>query len=358
MDHQDASGDQTSVAGAELDIRSLRYFVAVAEELHFTRAAARLFVAQQALSRDVRSLERRLGVTLFVRTTRRVSLTAAGEQLLSRARELVALHDAILRDARQPARPVLVDLIAEDRLTGARILDRARAVQPAIEFRRHHGGGMGGAFAALLRGEIDAAIGRAAWLGQRSPTSTRRLLVRLEPMVLLLPEGHPLATTETLPLTALEGVEIDANPGGWIMAGGTALDARTHAAEWSDLVSQFLALSRARPTPPHPAAAGPEEQALHLHRQGVPMLVCRDHVEVPRSTVRRLIDPLPLFPWSIVSRSRQGGGEGVAALEAAAMALAEEHGWLEPPPDAWLPQPEAGQLERGELIPARDEGSV
>src|SRR4029453_7831671 len=68
----------------ELDVRLLRYFVAVAEELHFTRAANRLFVAQQALSRDIQRLEERVGVPLLERTTRRVTLTPAGQQLLVR----------------------------------------------------------------------------------------------------------------------------------------------------------------------------------------------------------------------------------------------------------------------------------
>ena len=81
---------------ADLDIRLLRYFVAVAEELHFTRAAARLFVAQQALSRDIGRLEARVGTPLFVRTTRRVTLTPEGRRLLDRARPLLALHDEIV----------------------------------------------------------------------------------------------------------------------------------------------------------------------------------------------------------------------------------------------------------------------
>jgi DNA-binding transcriptional LysR family regulator len=74
----------------DVDMRLLRHFVAVAEELHFTRAATRLYVAQQALSRDIRRLEEHVGVQLFIRTTRRVALTAEGERLLVRARELLA----------------------------------------------------------------------------------------------------------------------------------------------------------------------------------------------------------------------------------------------------------------------------
>ncbi|MGH2604457.1 MAG: LysR family transcriptional regulator, partial [Dehalococcoidia bacterium] len=81
-------------------MRSLRYFIVVADELHFTRAAARLYVAQQALSREIQTLERRLGTPLFARTTRRVSLTPEGERLLGRARELVALHDLALHEIR------------------------------------------------------------------------------------------------------------------------------------------------------------------------------------------------------------------------------------------------------------------
>ena len=111
----------------DLDLRSLRYFVAAAEELHFTRAAERLFVAQQALSRDIRRLEDQLGVALFVRTTRKVALTADGERLLVRAREILALHDVALGELAEPTGPVLVDIISGSRLTGVRISNGLRA---------------------------------------------------------------------------------------------------------------------------------------------------------------------------------------------------------------------------------------
>jgi DNA-binding transcriptional LysR family regulator len=344
VNRSDATPDTgPTAAGTELDIRSLRYFIAVAEELHFSRAAARLFVAQQALSRDIRSLERRLGTPLFVRTTRRVTLTPEGERLLGRARELVALHDQALREIRAPTRPVIVDLVADERLTGVRILELARAIEPQGEFRGHYGRGMGAAISALLSGEIDVAIGRADWLGQEVPAQLERRLVRLEPLALLMPETHPLLAQSVVPLAALEGVEIDANPVGWMLVGGVAVETATHAPEWSDFVRQFLALTRARPTPPHAAALSLDEQSHHLIRQGVPMLVCSEHPPVPGGVARPLTDPVPLFPWSIVSRPGANGA-AVAAIESAAARLAEEEGWLDMPASGWLPQPEASQL--------------
>jgi LysR family transcriptional regulator, benzoate and cis,cis-muconate-responsive activator of ben and cat genes len=83
-----------------MDLRQLRSFVAVAEELHFSRAAARLHLAQSALSAQVRQLEREVGGPLFVRSTRRVELTPAGEALLGDATQLLSLADAALERVR------------------------------------------------------------------------------------------------------------------------------------------------------------------------------------------------------------------------------------------------------------------
>lgn len=126
----------------DLHPRLLRGFVATAEALHFGRAAERLHVAQQALSRDVRALERLLGEALFTRTTRSVELTPAGHGLLPRARRLLALHDEILIGAAH--RPLLLDLnsdVTGPDLTGDRVLERARSAWPEGEIlARFHGG--------------------------------------------------------------------------------------------------------------------------------------------------------------------------------------------------------------------------
>src|ERR1700735_659427 len=96
-----------SVAGngaMDLDLRKLRYFVAVAEELHFGRAAERLHIAQPVLSRQIRALEEELRSQLFVRDRRQTELTAAGQQLLEDARPLLANADALRRRVARTAR--------------------------------------------------------------------------------------------------------------------------------------------------------------------------------------------------------------------------------------------------------------
>ena len=89
---------------ASIELRQLRYFVAVAEELHFGRAAARLRMSQSPLSRAIREFERELDLVLFVRTTRRVELTEAGSVLLERSRRALAEIDGAIEAARRSAR--------------------------------------------------------------------------------------------------------------------------------------------------------------------------------------------------------------------------------------------------------------
>ena len=327
--------------GNELEIRSLRYFVAAAEELNFTRAAARLFVAQQALSREIKRLESRLGTTLFVRTTRRVTLTADGERLLVLARDLVARHDAVWADVHvPPEQPTVVDLMSEGRLTATRILDLARRRESTLDFRARHTGGTGAALERLEAGSLDVVFGRVDWLGARPAPTLDRVLVRLEPLALLLPAGHPLAKQTAVPVRSLQGLEIDGLP------------THSDAPEWADLMLQFFALSGAHSTPPHPPAIGPEDTSHHLVRQGLPIIASADHVEVRGGVLRPLVDPIPLYAWSMAWRRGSASG-GIAALRAAATDLGTQEDWLgaarERTSDNWIPEPEGSHLASGDL---------
>ena len=314
----------------DLDIRQLRYFVAVAEELHFTRAAARLFVAQQALSREIRSLETRLGTPLFVRTTRRVTLTPEGSLLLERARALLRLHDQIVVELRHPTRPVLVDLMSQGRETALRVLEAARDRAPALEFRGRYGGGMGAAIRLLESAELDVAFGRATWRGAPRDR-VERVLVRYEPLALLVPLDHPFASLDAVPAGALSGVELDVNA------------ASGDAPEWADLASQLLALTGARATPRHLPAVGLDDQAHHLAHQGLPILTSLGHADVPGGIVRPIVGPVPIYCWSMAWHAGSHRG-GLAAIGDAASVLGNEEGWLRLPDDAWLPEPERSSL--------------
>jgi DNA-binding transcriptional LysR family regulator len=311
----------------ELDLRLLRHFVAVAEELHFTRAAARLYVAQQALSRDIGRLERQLGVRLFTRTTRRVALTAEGERLLVRARELLALHDQTLQELSGHDRPLLVDLLAEGH-TPVRVVHAARQRVPNVELVGRFHGGLGAALHLLLAGGLDVAFGRSEGLGRPFPDEQLcRRLVRLEPLALLLPEEHPLVALEAVPMEALRGTQVDISAG------------NEQAPEWVDLGMRLLAAFGAEPSPPHPHAEGLEETVRHLRAEGLPILTLLERPVAPGVVVRPLTEPVPLYPWAMVFR-RDLRHPGLNALQASADELGRRERWLELPPGSWLPEPD------------------
>lgn len=307
----------------ELDLRLLRAFVAVAEELHFTRAAGRLFVSQQALSRDIGRLETQLGTRLFVRSTRQVSLTSDGERLLVHARTLLALNDAALRDLADASRPLLVDVIGEG-LTAARIIEAARRAAPSSELTVRYGGGMGAALAQLLAGRLDVAFGRTEGLGLPFPAELTRRLVRYEPVGLLLLAEHPLAALHEVPLERLRGLEIDTSAG------------NENAPEWVELGAALLDECGARPVRPHPHVIGTNETARHLRSHGLPILTMTECPEVPGAVIRPLVEPVPVYPWAVVHR-RDVRHPALATLRAVIAELAEQEAWVDLPPGAWLP---------------------
>ena len=175
-----------------LDLRQLRYFVCLAEELHFGRAAERLGIAQAPLSQQIKVMEERLGVALFHRTTRRTRLTAAGETLLSHAQGLLDGMDRAVSHTRAMAGQT------SGRLTIAGVNMAMTHVIPPIlaEFRqkwpavivdiRHLG--TTEQLRVLGTGEVDVAFIRPT--DQAAFMQVEALL--LEGFVAALPKGHPL----------------------------------------------------------------------------------------------------------------------------------------------------------------------
>ncbi|MET7478480.1 LysR family transcriptional regulator [Streptomyces sp. NPDC005648] len=191
-----------------MESRSLRYFVAVAEELNFARAAERLGISAPPLSRAIRKLETDLGVTLFERTTHSVTLTAPGTVLLTEARiALDALHAAGRRAQRAADRePKLVLAVKADGDAGLLESILARyAAEPAARPVTVRLSGWGEQTRLLHEGEADAALlyepFDRAGLDAETVTVDRHLAA--------LPAAHPLAARDGLTLAdlALPGVE-------------------------------------------------------------------------------------------------------------------------------------------------------
>ncbi|MFC3505320.1 LysR family transcriptional regulator [Micromonospora krabiensis] len=199
---------------SDLETRQLRYFVAVAEERHFGRAAQRLGMAQPPLSRAIRDLERQLGVQLLIRTTRQVTLTAAGETLLVDARAALDAVGAAQRRARNAGRPVPTLRLAlkADYDAGLlpTIMDAYRTLPVELLL-----GGHGEQVPALRDGRADVAL---------LPTPFDDRGLDTEPLVtgprlVALAATDPLAARRTVRLSDLAGRRL---PGGApAEAGGT-----------------------------------------------------------------------------------------------------------------------------------------
>jgi DNA-binding transcriptional LysR family regulator len=190
-----------------VELRHLRYFVAVAEELNFSRAAQRMHMAQPPLSAAIRQLERDLGVDLFVRTTREVKLTEAGRAFLDGARRTLADAERAAEDAKRAAAGELGQLrIAyswSHRFETLPALGRAfRASHPDVELLAQEmwNARMPAAFAS---GSIDIALSLCPEIAAELELAP----IRTERLVALLPETHRLASEAAIPLSALAGEE-------------------------------------------------------------------------------------------------------------------------------------------------------
>ncbi|HMH15137.1 MAG TPA: LysR substrate-binding domain-containing protein [Edaphobacter sp.] len=182
----------------DIELRHLRYFVAVAEELHFGRAALRLHLAQPPLSQQIRKLEDILGHTLFTRTSRSVRLTSAGEVFLERARRTLRNVQEDLDEARSIGRGEVgflrVGFIGSSMLTPLpAMLGQYRRQYPKVHLQ------LSESFTSSLIQSLTKNTLDAAFLRDGDPTDG--LIIEplfSEPFVAVLPINHPIAKRKTI----------------------------------------------------------------------------------------------------------------------------------------------------------------
>jgi DNA-binding transcriptional LysR family regulator len=194
---------------ADVDLRKLRYFVAVAEQLHFGRAAEVLHIAQPVLSRQIRALEEELKVQLFARDKRATELTPAGRQLLADARPLLANADALRRRVARAARGPGTFTVGF--MPGLIVTDAVRALQErhrqlAVNVLRT---GWDDQTEVIRDGRADVSYIRLP--ADQSGLQVRPLLA--EPRVAVLPTGHRLAGKDTITVADLADEHLLQDPG-------------------------------------------------------------------------------------------------------------------------------------------------
>src|SRR5215510_3811000 len=188
-----------------MELRHLRYLVAVAEELHFGRAAIRLNISQPPLSHQIRQLEEELGVRLFDRTKREVRLTEAGRRLVEEARSVLGRVDHLSAVASRAGSGEIGHLAVGVPGGGAnpiliKVLEVFGKQYPGVRIELHYMS-TGAQIEELREGRLGVGFVN---LPIQAPFLATEMILR-EPLCLALPTGHRLAKQKTVTLTALEG---------------------------------------------------------------------------------------------------------------------------------------------------------
>jgi len=298
-----------------MELRQLRYFVTLAEELHFGRAAAREHIVQSALSQQLQRLERELGVLLLDRTTHHVELTPAGSALLIEARQILAQVDraaVAAQHAASSAPSLRVGVVDASYDSMPQILQEVQQRYPEVEIHQVEAG-VPEQFRLLEDGRLDVGLGRASL----APPEVASELLRLDPLGVLVPEDHPLAASPGVPVARLAAEPL-------------LLAEEQRAPEFNQFV---IELCRSVGFVPRLYGGTVESirAAVDLVAQGRCALCVPAScvVAVPGIVWRQLVAPVSRYPWSVLWRAGDHS-EHVRALVASARTLSQEFGWLDP----------------------------
>jgi len=298
-----------------MELRQLRYFVTLAEELHFGRAAAREHIVQSALSQQVQRLERELGVRLLERSTHHVGLTAAGVVFLAEARQILAQVDraaAVARSAAGAAAALRVGIIDSSYDSMPQILHEVQARHPGLVIHQVEVG-VPEQYQQLIEGRLDVGIGRAAL----APPQVASLLFRQDPLGVLVPRDHRFAGLDAIPVTVLAEEPL-------------LLAEEVRAPEFNQFTVEMCRAAGFTPA----VYAGTVESiraAADLVAQGR-CLYCVPSsciAALPGTIWRPLTEPASYYPWSVLWRATEVS-DHVRAVVSCARTMSRRLGWLAP----------------------------
>ncbi|MEU4215488.1 LysR substrate-binding domain-containing protein [Actinoplanes sp. NPDC026623] len=300
--------------GARIELRQLRYFVTLAEELHFGHAAAREHIVPSALSAQVQRLERAVGVLLVDRTTRHVALTAAGARFLIEARQILAHVDraAVLAQGMALAAPRLRVGVLDEGYDAVRPVLRAiQARHPELQIHQVLAG-VPEQCRLLADGRLDVGVGR---LPGAAPDIAAEMF-RLDSLGVLVPAEHPFARLAHVPVTALRDETL-------------LLADEEQAPEFNAFVAEVCRSAGFFPTL-FSGSVQTLRAAADLVTQGRCVLCTPASTAAvsfgPELTWRPLGPSVPRYPWSILWRAQDPSRYAVDLVRTA-RALSAEQGW-------------------------------
>jgi DNA-binding transcriptional LysR family regulator len=296
-----------------MELRQLRYFVTLAEELHFGRAAAREHIVQSALSQQVQRLERELGVRLLDRSTHHVSLTAAGAVFLVEARQIlaqVARAAAIARTATGASIALRVGIIDSSYDSMPQILQEVQARYPGLVIHQVEVG-VPEQYQQLVDGRLDVGIGRAAL----APPQVASYLFRRDPLGVLVSGNHRFAELDAVPVAILAREPL-------------LLAEEARAPEFNQFTIEMCRAAGFTPTV-HEGTVESIRAAAGLVAQGR-CLYCVPSsciAALPGTIWRPLTEPVSYYPWSVLWRA-DDPSEHVRAIVSCARSMSRRLGWL------------------------------
>src|SRR3954453_8345585 len=296
-----------------MELRQLKYFVTLAEELHFGKAAAREHIVQSALSQQLQRLERELGVRLLERSTHHVRLTTAGAAFLVEARQILAHIDRAAQVARSAAgsSPSLrVGIIDASYDSMPQILHEVRARYPDLVIHQVEAS-VPEQYQQLLDGRLDVGIGRAAL----APAGGASHLFRQDPLGVLVPDGHRFTSLDGVPVATLAQEPL-------------LLAEDMQAPEFNQFVVEMCRSAGFTPAVYEGTVESIRAAAALVAAGRCLYCVPSSCISALPGTIwRPLIEPVSHYPWSILWRATDAS-DHVRALITCARATSRRLGWL------------------------------